>query len=923
MKPARRSMFLQGGLLVVTLLVLLYMVWQRYRQPVLQTYEGKTLDQWVEDLDDPDYLISQRAADVLVQAGADSVPILIDTCQRGDVRLHRRAAAVLVRLGAPAVPQLAAALKDRTLQLWVEVILVRLGPVAVPALCQALTEENGGDAAAQILGLIGPRARTAVPDLLAVLKRRSAPTRVRSAAAFALGCIGEPADRRDTGPRGDIVSALSAALSDSKKEVREQAAEALGWIGPPAREAVPALVAALKDEEAKVALKACQALSFIDDGEAAPALLAAFQGNRAAVAVEAGGALWHLGPKAEPIVPALLFAAQGPMEKAVPARELLASFGPRIVPALVNALHANQAAQREAAADVLGRLGPPARAAVPALIDALQDKSSAVALMAARALAQVDSTRSSAAVKLLADSLDVPGAALALAHIGPEARAAVPNLVAALRPRQKTADQELIRFHAHLALARIGQPAVPALIEALKEKREGVAPLAGEALGWILPPPKEAVPALRAALQKDRTHAAIYARALGQLGPVARAAVPDLTELLSDAASRAEAAVALVGIDPDQAKKAVPPLIEDLQGDDEKQRQTAVLAVARLGHAARPAADALVTLLRDRLLTEREVKNLHEVWAEAVPGLVELLKSPDADCRKRAIFALGQIGPAAHAALKSLIAALADREEVVQAGAAQVLQAMGPKASEAVPALIAHLQARSAEVRAAAAAALGHIEAGAKQARRPLLECLLDVDERVRYAAALALGRIDPHFTEAVPDLCAAWNDAAPMVRLAAIDSLSRIDPTASKDAGPILIALSRQPYPLDVRFRAVEGITNILGPEEAKIAMSWLKTELTDVVPENRLYAARLLANIDRRLTPDLVLALAAALNTPFADWRPAILKTLGEFGPQARQVVPEIERLLYDGTPGVRSEAIRALRTIDPARLKQLGLD
>jgi len=168
-----------------------------------------------------------------------------------------------------------------------------------------------------------------------------------------------------------------------------------------------------------------------------------------------------------------------------------------------------------------------------------------------------------------------------------------------------------------------------------------------------------------------------------------------------------------------------------------------------------------------------------------------------------------------------------------------------------------------------------------------------------------------------------ALNDASPMVRLAALDSLSRIEPALSRDAGPVLVALSRQPYPLDVRFRAVEGITNILGPEEAQKAVPWLLIELTDAVPKDRLWAARLLANIDHRLRSDLVLALAAALRTPFPQWRREILKTLGEFGPTARETVPEIERLLYDGTPGVRPEAIRALQAIAPERLKQLGLD
>ncbi len=917
MKISGRSLLVQGGLPAFVLLILAIFAWNRYHESVPRTYEGKTLDRWVEDLNDPDYHISERATDVLRDAGSEAVPVLLDACEQGSIRLHRRAAAVLIRLGAPAAPALVAALKDKARQERVEITLVRLGPAAVPALRDALTEEIGGEAAAHILGLIGPRAADAVADLIAVLNRRQAPTALRSRAAFALGRIGEPS--------GTIVSALIAALTDNKMELRARAVEALGLIGPRAREAVPALAAVLKDDEAIVAIKACQALSFVGEADAAPALLTAFQDKRPEVALAASQALWHLGPKADPVLPAFLLLAEGPVEKSAPARNLLASFGPHIVPFLVKALRDNEAARREAAADALGRIGPPARAAVPELLAALKDKSPAVALMAAMAVAQVDSTRGGAGVKLLTDALDVPGAAIALRNLGPYARASIPDLIAALKPRKGNVHQEVIRLNAQLALARIGTPAVPALIAALKDKREGVAPLAGGALGWVLPPPKEAVPALRAALKNDRAHAAVYADALGQLGSLALPATPDLTDLLTDAANRTKAAVALVRIDPQQAEKVVPLLIKDLQAEDEKQRQAVVFALARLGPAAQPAAEALVALLRDRLLSELEILALREVWTGAIPGLIHLLNDANVECRKRALFALGQTGPAAHSAVKPLIAALSDRDDAVRAGAAHILEGIGPAAAEAVPALIANLEAPTAAVRSSTALALGTIGPAAKEAQRPLLECLLDPDELVRYAAALSQGRIDPHFTEAVPALRDALNDSSPKVQLAAIDSLSQIAPASRSYTIPILNSLSSKPDDLQVRFRAVEGLYE-LDPEKAKQAVPWLLIELNVVDDQlNFLYAGRVLARVDPSHASTIVLCLAAALHPLDLEGsrRRAILRTLAEFGPKAREAVPEIELVLYDATPGVRSEAIRTLRAVNPARLKQLGLD
>jgi hypothetical protein len=86
MKSARGSTILQGILLALTLLGLSYWAWQRYHQPPEPTYEGKTLDQWIEDLSDPDYAVSDRAADVLVTIGPDAVPILLTAREQGDLR---------------------------------------------------------------------------------------------------------------------------------------------------------------------------------------------------------------------------------------------------------------------------------------------------------------------------------------------------------------------------------------------------------------------------------------------------------------------------------------------------------------------------------------------------------------------------------------------------------------------------------------------------------------------------------------------------------------------------------------------------------------------------------------------------------------------------------------------------------------------
>jgi HEAT repeat protein len=86
-----------------------------------------------------------------------------------------------------------------------------------------------------------------------------------------------------------------------------------------------------------------------------------------------------------------------------------------------------------------------------------------------------------------------------------------------------------------MALARIGEPAVPALIETLNDRDPKVRAAAAMALARIGSQAKAAVPALIKALKdKDPDVRREAARALGQMGPAAQEAVPALLEALRD-----------------------------------------------------------------------------------------------------------------------------------------------------------------------------------------------------------------------------------------------------------------------------------------------------------------------------------------------------------------------------------------------------
>src|SRR5437763_2028740 len=88
------------------------------------------------------------------------------------------------------------------------------------------------------------------------------------------------------------------------------------------------------------------------------------------------------------------------------AAEKLKAGGPAAVPVLEAALKSGAPEARWRAADVIGQIGPPAKAAGPALIAALKDADSTVREVAAQALGKL--------------APDVPGAVTALAENFPD-----------------------------------------------------------------------------------------------------------------------------------------------------------------------------------------------------------------------------------------------------------------------------------------------------------------------------------------------------------------------------------------------------------------------------------------------------------------------------------------------------------------------
>jgi HEAT repeat protein len=381
---------------------------------------------------------------------------------------------------------------------------------------------------------------------------------------------GEPGDRRSAaqllweskqGEVGAAVPALVDALGgDADDGVRVMAARSLGATGLTAltapdgpaltRQAVAGLVRALKDRQAEVRAEAAQSLGVIaaalpngpgppfDPAAAAGALAEAMRDPSAPVRDAAQKALAQLAARAAVDPPPAVIAAlseDGSADVRASAASFLGGFikNPKgVVGPLVRALKDGDPRVRYEAANALGRLGPGAREAVPALLAALKEPAGDFPA------APPDTTNHSRPWR----RDPACAAAVALGWVAKEDGPAA-EVVTALAETLKSGDgaRRAAAAHGLAQLKAAARPAVPALTAALSDSlgaadEPGVGPAAVQALDWSAPwtPPLdgEVVAALTRAVDarnRETRHFAITT--LGHSGQGAAAALPRLRAL--------------------------------------------------------------------------------------------------------------------------------------------------------------------------------------------------------------------------------------------------------------------------------------------------------------------------------------------------------------------------------------------------------
>ncbi len=385
------------------------------------------------------------------------------------------------------------------------------------------------------------------------------------------------------------------------------------------------------------------------------------------------------------------------------------------LPALLNALQDKNASVRQHAAVAIGRIGNSNKEVVETLIQTVGDDDSRVriaAVISIRQLVDDPAVLIPMAVEIM-DKEDPLFASRMVETIVMRGEKAVPFLLAALK-------NERAAYWACLAIEELGEtasPAVPALVELLASGPDDAlklqALLALAKIGPQAAPAKKQVLAILASDSSDSvlTGAAFTAGTLGFTEATARL---EETKGSDEPLLHMVSLWALAKLHPQDSarlKTAVDHLVEGLGSDD---------AAMRLA-----AAEGLQALPLDP--------------ETIAPKLIHLLDDADPIVAHNLVETFASLGePAAQRAGNAL------SNEKLRHLAVQVLERLGPKAKLAVPQIVEALPGAEGEFRQQLLAVVGQIGPDAAAATGELTQSLDDDSVETRIIALLALGNIGP-----------------------------------------------------------------------------------------------------------------------------------------------------------------------------------
>ena len=268
------------------------------------------------------------------------------------------------------------------------------------------------------------------------------------------------------------VPSLLATLKSGDAAARVKALDDLGRFGPAARPALEAVLEVLKDDDPESRASALRTLAQMGPAnkDDLPIYSAALFEPNEELRVHAAGQLANLGKEAKADLVFLRMLSSDENERVKnAAKKAVARIEDELWRTLAQGIQDRSAIVRSQSAQELAEMGVGAKPALPNLTDALADTNSAVRLAVVDAFVAIGPDATAVLGEALRDkSGQVRSAAInILGRMGPDARSALPELIAvALDPDTKTRDETL------LALSRIGEYAIPYLLQAVEREKD-------------------------------------------------------------------------------------------------------------------------------------------------------------------------------------------------------------------------------------------------------------------------------------------------------------------------------------------------------------------------------------------------------------------------------------------------------------------
>lgn len=478
------------------------------------------------------------------------------------------------------------------------------------------------------------------------------------------------------------------------------------------------------------------------------------------------------------------------------------------------------------------------------------------------------------------------------------------------------------------------EPAVGALITALKSKDLEVRWHAIRTLGAIGKDAAAAVPSLEQGLTDKEPFVRAYsAYALGRIGEASDAAIQQLAKNAfdSEALVRRASLRAMRQLDPPET--LVLQVVERiLKEGDINVIMSAMHTLAEEGKDAVPRIRKALQeyLARDPATLEKDAGKLPYFAsmvlasigpdaAAAVPELTEIVKraTKDPDVRLQALLALGEIGEKSKPAIPVILDALKnDKFEHVRYAAAYALGVLKAD-GEAQQVFRAALEGDDEMMQTISAWALARSNPDDKElvnrAVRLIIEAFKSDDVNVRRAAARAAAEFDIPPEIAGPALVDALKDEDETVVANAISALAAMGPKVLDRIDDALADKKLRHYAL-LLIAEMGAKASSAVPALAAVVKQGADPDDEEAVEFLREVQLAL-GQIGPAAAP-AVRDLVGSLSIDDVEVKASACYALGKIGPAAVRAVPALQKAAKSDLPLVRLAALRALLEIKPGQ-------